>query len=377
MVPTAPRPGPTLTEVMPSCLAALQGERNPFGLRSADRVLLVLVDGLGASNLAVRSGHARYLTRSWDDTAVISSGWPSTTAAAIASVMTGELPGQHGLVGYNVLDPATDRLVNQLSGWGGTVNPASWQRASTVFEQAAAGGLPSFSIGPAKYASSGFTAAVLRGSQYVAAGSLADRFAAVRGVFDSHRRALAYLYVPELDMAAHARGWQSDRWTAELEILDAAVSGFAATLSNSEGMLLTADHGVLDVPRSGQVLVDQRPHPIRLVRQIGGEPRCLHLYLAAEAGDAGPDSVAAAWRDAEGDRAWVRTRAEAVQEGWFGPVHPDVLPRIGDVLVAARADVAYYDSRTATAGSQAMIGQHGSWTQTEVEVPLLRFGAFR
>ena len=63
--------------------------------------------------------------------------------------------------------------------------------------------------------------------------------------------------------------------------------------------------------------------------------------------------------------------------GWFGPtMHPDVLPRIGDVLVAARKRVAYYDSRDTRSTGRNMVGQHGSLTADETRVPLLRFGAF-
>jgi hypothetical protein len=70
----------------------------------------------------------------------------------------------------------------------------------------------------------------------------------------------------------------------------------------------------------------------------------------------------------------VGTRDEAIAAGWFGPVDPEVLDRIGQVLVAARRPVAYYvdtDDR-----GRRMVGQHGSLTPTEVTVPLLRYGAW-
>jgi hypothetical protein len=70
------------------------------------------------------------------------------------------------------------------------------------------------------------------------------------------------------------------------------------------------------------------------------------------------------------------TRDEAVAAGWFGAVSPAVLPRIGDVIVAARAQVAYYDARTASERSLAMVGQHGSFSADELRVPLARWGAF-
>jgi hypothetical protein len=70
----------------------------------------------------------------------------------------------------------------------------------------------------------------------------------------------------------------------------------------------------------------------------------------------------------------VATRDEWIEAGFFGEVDPDVLPRIGDVIVAARTPVAYYLDPTDR--GRGMIGQHGSLTKDEMEIPLLRFGAF-
>jgi hypothetical protein len=84
------------------------------------------------------------------------------------------------------------------------------------------------------------------------------------------------------------------------------------------------------------------------------------------------------WQDAEGGRAWVASRDEVIDSGWFGPVVTDAArSRMGDVFVAARKRVVYDDARTASAQSQAMIGQHGSLSDEELTVPLLRFGAFK
>jgi hypothetical protein len=70
------------------------------------------------------------------------------------------------------------------------------------------------------------------------------------------------------------------------------------------------------------------------------------------------------------------SRDDAIEAGLFGAVAPEVRPRIGDVLVAARGGVAYYDDREPDKRPQDMIGQHGSLTDEERVVPLLRMGAF-
>lgn len=380
MLPAAFTTRSSLAAVLPSCLTALTGgaaaPEDGLGLPSVRQAVVIVVDGLGASALRARAGHARTLAPLLGKATTIDAGFPTTTAAALATLATGTLPGVHGLVGYRVRDSANDRIVNQLSGWDPRLDPATWQRSRTVFERAGDQDVRSWAIGLPKYADSGFTKAILRGAEYVSARTMADRFEAAERILADPAPSMTYLYVAELDQIAHARGWESPEWTEALEQLDALVAAFVRGLGSAQGVLLTADHGVVDVPVSGHVLFDTAPDLVAGVAEIAGEPRCLQLHLA-EPGEREAYDLAERWRAVEGDRAWIATRSEAVEAGWFGPdVHPEVLPRIGDVLVAARKRVAYYDSRDPARSGQNMIGQHGSITPEETRVPLLRFGAF-
>jgi hypothetical protein len=372
-------PAPTvdrisLADVLQSCLASLAGADNRLGLGASNRVVLVLVDGLGAAALRARAGHARTLSSAPGGS--IDGVFPTTTAAALASLATGELPGQHGLVGYSVLDSANDRVVNQLSGWDDRLDPATWQRKQTLFERAVAEGFSAVVVGPGRYADSGFTRAVLRGAEYRAAASIADRFAvAASWLREPGPAGILYLYIPELDSIAHAAGWESREWTDRLEVVDGEVRRLVAALRPTDGVLVTADHGIVDIPVNSHLLVDSAPELLVGIRHVAGEPRCLQLHFEPDLTDEARDAVVERWTNAESGRAWVATRAEAIAGNWFGVVDKEVAPRIGDLLVAARKNVAYYDGRTADKHSLAMIGQHGSWSPAELQIPLLRFGA--
>jgi predicted AlkP superfamily pyrophosphatase or phosphodiesterase len=244
-----------------------------------------------------------------------------------------------------------------------------------VFERAARAGIRTYAIGQPRYSDSGFTHAVLRGAEYVPGRLVADRFEAARSILRTPGPSLTYLYVSELDTVAHASGWESAAWTAELEELDGEVSRLSAALGRNDGILVTADHGVIDVPHTAHVLFDTVPELVDGVKYVGGEPRCLQLYLE-DRSSAVADRLASVWREVEGERAWIATREEAIGAGWFGgTVAEDVLPRIGDVIVAARRRIAYYDSRDLSQSGRTMIGQHGSLTPEETRVPLIRLGA--
>ncbi|MDO8338245.1 MAG: alkaline phosphatase family protein [Microcella sp.] len=374
MLPAPRRDAPSLGHVLTGALAAIRGEENPLALASVRSAAVVLVDGLGMSALRARSGHARRLLAATPGKrGTIDAGFPTTTAAALATLTTGLEPGRHGLVGYSAVDRAGDRVVNQLTGWDEGMRPESWQPHPTVFEAAAASGVDAVVVGAERYRDTGFTDAVLRGARFLAVPSIADRVRTTIELVSSGGSSLVYCYIPELDMAGHAEGCESEAWTARLEELDAAVEPLTRRIPRDAGVLLTADHGMLDVPERARLVIDARSPLWDGVRHVAGEPRCLQLALEPGADATG---VLERWRAAEGSRSWVVSRDEAIAADWFGAVAPEVEARIGDVIVAARSRIAYYDERTASPRALAMVGQHGSFSPEETRIPLARWGAF-
>ena len=368
MLPSEAPGARSVVGVAGDLFAALRGESAV--LPRAESVVLVVIDGLGAISLRAHAGHARALTSGMAKRDVAYSVFPSTTAAALTSIVTGVWPGEHGLVGYRVLDPSRDVLVNQLSGWETDgIDPLTWQPSATIFETAVASGHPSFAVGVAAYARSGFTKATLRGAEFVAATSPADRVATAYDLAQRHPGALVYCYLPEVDKAGHRHGVDSAGWVTALEDIDAALS---VNVPPGVGVLVTSDHGMVDVPSSRQVVLEEAH--LAGIRHVGGEPRMLHAYLEPDA-DAG--AVTARWRtDLEGV-ADVLTRDEAIGHGLFGPtVSTAASSRIGDILAVARGSAAVYDGTAADQRGRGMVGQHGALTPEERQVPLIRLGAF-
>ena len=356
---------PVLRDVLTGGLDAVLGRPNALGLPSRRRVVVLVVDGLGWEALTARAGHAR--TLSGGDRRRIATGSPTTTAAALTTLATGVDPGVHGVVAYTALRPDTDAVVNQLHGFDGADLPDGWQRAPTVFERAVEAGVAALAVGPRHYATSGFTREVLRGAHYVGARAIEERVETALAALRAAGRGIAYCYVPELDVAAHRDGWASVEWTGLLERVDGAIRDAVADLRSGETLLITADHGMVDVPRAAHVILADLDGLLGDVRHLAGEPRMLQVHLTAGAGD-----VAPRWAAALGATADVLRRQEAIDAGWFGErVDPVVVPRIGDLLVASRGRAAFYATEDAPA--RGMVGQHGAWTPAERFVPLIRF----
>ena len=149
-------------------------------------------------------------------------------------------------------------------------------------------------------------------------------------------------------------------------MIDAEAEQVREALPPSVRLLIVADHGMIDSPPPSRLDVDDRPELRDGVALLGGEARFRHLYCH---GGAVAD-VAAAWTQVLGDRAEVMTRETAIGRGWFGPVSPSVLPRLGDVIVACRGDLAVL-STSAFPYEAKLVGLHGSLTPDEMLIPIL------
>jgi hypothetical protein len=340
-------------------------------LQDARRVMVLLVDGLGADLLRAHADLAPTLAGLARPVGDLSAPCPSTTPVSLATLGTGLPPGSHGILGFVTLVPGQqgatgqDRTLNHVQ-WADDPDPDVWQTRPTVFEKARAAGVAATAVGPYAYAGSGLTRAVYRGATYTGAVSHGDLCALSLGALAATPKALVSGYVPELDLTGHVRGVDSPSWRAQLALVDALVEQLLTGLPDDAALLVTADHGMLDVPQDTRLDLDAEQALAEGVRVLAGEPRA--RYVHAEPG--AEDDVLAAWREVLGDRAWVASRDEAVAAGLFGPVDDGVAARIGDVVAIARGSWALVTPEREP-GPSRLAAYHGSLTATELAIPLL------
>lgn len=370
-VPTGPEYATgSLADVLPSVAHALGApvpDRDPvLSLPGMRRAVVVLVDGLGMSLLQDRAGHAPFLRTLLPDARTVPAGLPSTTATSMGSFGTGLPPGAHGLLGYEVLDAGTDRLLNELS-WEDGPEPTRWQPNPTVFEHLADAGVATTRIGPAFFDGSGLTNAALRGGRFIPGKSLSDRVDATLDALRGSGPSLVYLYWGDLDLTGHEHGCRSGRWGEELEAVDAELARLARALPRGTGLVVTADHGMVDIPFDDRIDLASEPRLLAGVRHVGGEARFRYLYTQPDAAE----GVLETWRDRLRGSALVLTREQARAAGWFGTLDPSVADRVGDVVVAMRGQVAVTNSLRERPKLLSLLGLHGSFTDAELYVPLL------
>ncbi len=372
VAPVLPRYGEsTLADLASSLLASLgvPGEGNPLGLPPATRACLLIIDGLGWELLRDQPASAPFLSELAVNGVVLTAGFPATTVTSLSSLGTGRPPGQHGMLGYQVAVPGKNKLLNGLR-WDKSVDPLAWQPGETVYERASAAGVGTYRVAAASLQHTGLSAAVMRGTRYRPANSLGALVAQAADALRESERVLVTVYHAQLDGTGHTFGSSSDAWRYHLGHMDKLAEQLAAAVPAGTWLYVTADHGMVDVGPEDRFDVDTVPALRDGVALLGGEPRARHVYTVPGAAE----DVLATWREVIGDRAWVLARDEAVAAGWFGPVEPSLVGRIGDVVAAPAGPQAIVATVTEPLES-SLIGMHGSLTSADQLVPLLRLPA--
>jgi type I phosphodiesterase/nucleotide pyrophosphatase len=365
----------SLADLLPSALAALgvAGCADTLGL-AADldgvrRIAVLLVDGLGWHNVPTARPYAPTLAdlAGRPQTRRLTAGFPSTTPSSLVSLGTGVAPGEHGVLGFRVNLPGTDRVLTHTH-WRADPDPLVWQPVPTLFERARAAGVAVSAAGRPEFAGSGLTVAANRGASYLPASDVDELADAVLGALTkADAPVLSYGYFPDLDRNGHVFGVDSAPWRASAADVDRLLARLLDGLPADAALLVTADHGQLDVPAEHRLDFDADPRLRTGVRVVAGEPRV--RYLHTEPGAAA--DVLATWAQVLGPDAWVATREEVVASGWFGPVPPRNLGRIGDVVAICHATNAVVAPYSENAIKAMLVAYHGSYTAVEMEIPLL------
>lgn len=322
----------------------------------ASRVVVLVLDGLGWSMLQAHPGLAPTLRGMQGGP--ITCAAPSTTAVGLPSITLGLTPAEHGLLGYRM---GLEQGVLNILRWrmdSGRPGPDAVQ----VQPVPAFGGRSVPAVVRAEFLGSGFTEAHLAGADLQGWQTPAVLRESLRSALAGDARVL-YAYYDGVDKVAHAHGLHAPAFQAELADTDRLVAEVLGVLPADTALVVTADHGHVEVgpEQVREVAVDRR-----LVRRLSGESRFRSIYARANK----QQQLYEACMEAHGDVAWVFTREELFDDGWLGapgPAHHR--RRIGDVVLAPFAPVGFADP--ATPREKDMASRHGSLTPEEMLVPLL------
>ena len=237
----------------------------------------------------------------------IRSVLPTTTATALTSLTTGMPPGEHGIVGYRI--HVHGEVLNVLR-W----TTAAGDARQTIPPQKVQPNLPFLGHRPpvitkAEFARTGFTQAHLDGVRFTGyrmPSSLVTEVARLTRASEP----FVYAYYDGVDKVSHEYGL-GVHYDAEVAAADRLVGDVLAAVPTGTAVVVVSDHGQVEVgDRRAARTRGDRPRVAAVRRRtVPLAARPTRPRLCAGRGE----------RRLPRRQAWVRTRDEVVDGGWFGP----------------------------------------------------------
>ncbi len=346
--------GGCVTGLVPALLGGRETAWMPPPVRGARSVVLFVADGLGWD--ALQSHAAVMPTLSACTGGPITTVAPSTTAAALTSITTGLAPARHGITGFRMrVDGAVLNVLRwQLENGKRPPEPVAVQRSDPFLGRV----VPV--ITKSEFRTSGFTAAHLRGGDFLGWPTPSALVERCRAAVERGERFL-YVYYAGVDEIAHHFGLHDAFYPAELAAVDRLVGALLEAFPDDTALVVTADHGQVHVGADGWIGLGRLD---AMVAAYAGDARFRSLH--AQPGRA--DDLFKAALDHHRAEAWVFTREELLDDGWLGPDPLSaVRGRVGDVVLAAKDRFAFVDPTLPR--ETGLVSAHGSLTAAEMWVP--------
>jgi hypothetical protein len=349
--------------------------------RDVDYVVVFLVDGFGLAQWQDHRDHS--VVQAVEEATTVTpltSVFPSETAAAITTFNTGAYPAEHGILGWNVYDPAFDASFQAL-GFEGKAGAsvdesdvADAYAVDSLYPTLADAGVESHIVAPFPGQYEGATAYEYDGAD------LSTMVDETRTAVDSATDpAYVYVYLPHVDHEGHATGTDSaayasvvdETWRAVADATaataDALPAGVAALVA------FVADHGHVDTDPERNVDLTAYPTVVDGLERydanddpvyLSGSPRNVELHVRDDAESA----VRRVLEDEAG--AFVVDDETALSRELFGdgPLSAATERRVGD-LVALHPDLATWFGGDVESDELRLVGMHGGLHPDEMLVP--------
>lgn len=352
-----------------------------------EKIILLVVDAMGSKLFdRMRDPDRSLVWGKYHDQALyapLTSVCPSTTASALTTLWTGEGPGSHGIIGYEMWAKEFGVVMNNIhhsaaSARGDTgglersgFDPHEFMNKPLLGTHLQAHGIGATTFIHSSIARSGLSTMQMKDvnlQTYVDEAdlcvSLADYVNSRHGIPE-----FIYVYYSDVDTLMHRYNADDTRIDYQFEAFSTVFErAFLDNLSQAVGkdtlLILTADHGSKATPKYPQY--DLANHPEfydHLVMQPTCENRLAFFYIKPGHVQAVREYFTAHWPD---DFILVEP-GPALELGLFGkgPFHPRAAERLGDLIAVAKRDAYLWWAPK----PNPMAGRHGGLSAEEMLVP--------
>jgi hypothetical protein len=383
--------GQALRVTLPGVLPPLQDGLLDGLLDGVQRVVLVVIDGLGWEQLqgvmARRSDLVFHRLAAQGRLWPITTTFLSTTNSVLSTIYTGRSPVEHGLLAYSMFMREWLMAVEAISfstihtpfdgtlvEWG--FEAEKFLPVPAIGQLLAVQGVASYALTLNEFVKTPLSLMHNRGMQevfgYVTA---SDFWLKLRRILEQRPgRGLVSAYWSAVDTLAHRLGpldESGDAETVSLALLMEEIFLNRLTPAAREGtlLLLTADHGQITTPPESAILLDQHPalHDALFLPPLG-ESRVPFFYVR----DGHYETVRQYVDEHFADHFIFFSQDEILCSGLFGPGAPcaEMRHRLGDIVGIATGS-AHFERNVESLMKKPMLGRHGGLTPQEMLVPLL------
>ena len=345
------------------------------GLKGSRNIVLMIMDGLGYDFVM---GYGKGTVLHEHLKGKMTSVFPSSTSAAIPTIFTGLSPQEHGMTGWFMYLREFDCQVIPLPYVLRSDKTRSLEKLKAIQEM--------FNIKPladrlaiepyvlqwSKILNSGFSVVSSGKSERIGYKSLRGYFEAIKRVIGSHkRRKFICAYYPRHDSLCHRYGSTSKKVLDHFRELAQRLSSFLDSLEGTNTIvIITADHGMIDVYPSTRIDMEDHPKLKRMLAQpLCGEHRFAYAYIKPS-------------KEKDFER-YVRTKLtqcceifrsdDLLKKGYFGRfnIHKEMRNRIGDYVLIMKDHYGIYDRLAHEKKNDYNLGDHGGLSKEELYVPLI------
>ena len=357
-----------------------------------ENVSLLLCDGFGYNEWKRQSGKGCVgaISRT-GSVRPITTVFPSTTAAATASVSTGLTPQEHGLPEWFVYMEELGEVVMPLpfarpgdprrATLKGLLDPRVIFDGRTIFQRLKKNGVRCTSITNRSLARTTYTIVSRAGSYPVAYSAASDMATSLRRLVERSRgRNMFYAYWDHVDTLEHIYGPNTDESYVEASVISHALyEGLLSKLDRAAAkrtmIIVTADHGQIAIApektlymnRWGRLTDALQRSPSGKVIPPWGSARDVYMWVKEDRLD---DTKAYLERRLKGVASVLRTE-DAIGEGLFGINKPSrkFRRRIGNLMILPHGTKTVW-FRYRKGESLEMRGHHGGLHHDEMTIPL-------
>ena len=348
---------------------------NPSELKDSKNIVLMLIDGLGYDFL-MKNGKGTAFNK--NTRGRMTSVFPSSTSAAIPTLMTGLSPQEHGMTGWFMyLREFGSQIIPLpfIPRLKGGSNLGKLIKLKDVFNIKPVSDrlkVKTYVVQGNKILNSDFTVAAAGKAKRMGYNKMGGYFRAIKAIINSNsQRKFIFAYYPEHDSLCHKNGSTNKKVLRHFKKLSKKLDFFIKSIEGTKTtIIITADHGITDVHPTKRI--NMRDHPElkeTLVMPLCGEHRFAYAYVRPS-------------EQKEFER-YVNTRlkhccelfksGELLSKGYFGisNTHDEFKNRIGDYILIMKDHYGIYDDPIYQKRDHYHIGDHGGTSSEELYVPLI------